>query len=152
MVEQSVGVHPQNLGIQNTRILQPLGHLAEVNGSLGHLAQVQARVADGTLQRGHQRFGGGLAGAVGHGGKGGIHDVHACIGGHEQCHIAGAGGVVSVQVDGYGNGFLQGLHQGVGVHGQQKVCHILDADGVSTHLLQLLRQLYEVGFTVDDMV
>ena len=54
-----------------------------------------------------------------------------------------------MQVDGDGNGFLQSLDQGIGVHGQEKVRHILDADGISAHLLQLLGQLYEIGLVVN---
>ena len=129
--------------------MQALGHLAEVDGGVGHFAQIKARIAGCALQRGHQRLGGGLAGAVGHGGEGGVHDIHTGIGCHQQRHVAGAGGVVGVQVDGHGDGLLQRLHQRVSVHGQQQVGHVLDADHVRAHLLQLLGQLHEVGLVVD---
>ena len=111
LIEERVGVHTQHLGIQDTGVLQTLGHLAEVDSGVGHLAQIKARVTDGALQRGHQRLGGGLAGAVGHGGEGGVHDIHTGIGRHQQRHVAGAGGVVGVQVDGHRDGLLQRLHQ-----------------------------------------
>ena len=56
---------------------------------------------------------------------------------------------MGVQVDGDADGFLQSLHQGIGVHRQQEVGHVLDADHVRAHLLQLLGQLHEVGLVVD---
>ena len=149
LIQQGVGVHSQDLGVQNARVLETLGHLAEMDGGIGQLAQVQAGVADGSLQRCHQGLGGGLAGAVGHRRQGGVHDVYPGIGRHQQRHVAGAGGVVGVQVDGDADGLLQSLHQGIGVHRQQEVGHVLDADHVRAHLLQLLGQLHEVGLVVD---
>ena len=149
LVEQGVGVHVQDLGVQGALVLQPLGHLAEVGGGVAHLVQVQTGIPGGTLQGGHQGLGGGLGGAVGQGAEGGVHDVHAGVGGHEVDHVAGAGGVVGVEVDGHVHALLQPLDQGVGVHGQQQVGHVLDAQGVGAHLLQLLGQLHEVVLVVD---
>ena len=56
---------------------------------------------------------------------------------------------MGVQVDGDADGLLQSLHQGIGVHRQQEVGHVLDADHVRAHLLQLPGQLHEVGLVVD---
>ncbi|SCJ62898.1 Uncharacterised protein [uncultured Blautia sp.] len=56
---------------------------------------------------------------------------------------------MGVQVDGDGHRFLQPLDQGVGVHGQQEVGHVLDADHVGSHLLQLPGKLHEVFLAVD---
>ncbi len=120
-----------------------------MGGGTGHLLQIQTGVPRGALQRGHQGLGGRLGRAVGKGAEGGVHDVHAGIGGHQQRHIAGAGGVVGVQVDGHADGLLQRLNQGVGLHGQQQVGHVLDADGVGAHLLQLAGQLDEVRLVMD---
>ena len=41
-------------------------------------------------------------------------------------------------------GLLQGLHKAVGLVGQQQVRHVLDADVVRAHLLQLERQVHKV--------
>ena len=124
-------------------------HLAEVGCRLAELGLIQPGVPDGAPQRGHQRLRGGLGGAVGKGGEGGVHDVHAGHGRHEIHHVAGAGGVVGVEVDGDGDRFLQPLDEGIGVHGQQEVGHVLDADGAGTHFLQRLGQLHEVVLVVD---
>ena len=116
---------------------------------VAELGLIQPGVPDGAPQRGHQRLRGGLGGAVGKGGEGGVHDVHPRHGGHEVHHVAGACGVVGVEVDGDGDRLLQPLDEGVGVHGQQEVGHVLDADGAGTHFLQRLGQLYEVVLVVD---
>ena len=55
---------------------------------------------------------------------------------------------MGVQVNGHADVFLQLLHQRVSVIGQQQVCHVLDADGIRAHLLQLHSQLHEVLFAV----
>ena len=47
------------------------------------------------------------------------------------------------------DGFLQPLHKGIGCGGQQQVRHVLDADDVGAHLLQLFRQLDEVFLVMD---
>lgn len=83
------------------------------------------------------------------GGEGGVHDVHAGHGGHEVHHVAGAGGVVGVEMDGDGDRLFQPLDEGVGVHRQQEVGHVLDADGAGAHVLQCLGQLHEVVLIVD---
>ena len=149
MIEQGVGVHPQDLGVQNALVLQTGRHLAEVGSRLAELGLIQPGVPDGALQRGHQRLRGGLGGAVGKGGEGGVHNVHPCHGRHEVHHVTSAGGVVGVEMDGDGDRLLQPLDEGVGVHGQQEVGHVLDADGAGTHVLQRLGQLHEVVLVVD---
>jgi len=54
-----------------------------------------------------------------------------------------------MQMDGNGDGLLQCLDKGIGIHRQQQVGHVLDADGIRAHILQLLGQLDEVGLVVD---
>ncbi|CAN4041366.1 DUF1835 domain-containing protein, partial [Dysosmobacter welbionis] len=149
LVEQGIGVHVQHLGVQGAFVLEPLGHLAEVHGGLAHLVQVQPRIPDGAPEGGHQGFRGGLGGTIGQGAQSRVHNVHPGVGRHEIHHVAGTGGVVGVQVDGDGHRFLQPLDQGVGVHGQQEVGHVLDADHVGSHLLQLPGKLHEVFLAVD---
>ena len=111
---------------------------------LEQLVHIQAGIPDGALEGGHQGFGGGLGGAAGQRGQGGIDDIHAGLGRHQVDHVAGAGGVVGVQMDGHLDIGLELLHQGIGVIGQQQVGHVLDADGIRAHLLDLLGQLDEV--------
>ena len=52
-------------------------------------------------------------------------------------------------MDGDGDIVLQILDQLVSVVGEQKVCHVLDADGVRTHLLQLFGNADEIVVVVD---
>ena len=100
LIEQGVGVHPQDLGVQNALVLQTGRHLAEVGRRLAELGLIQPGVPDGAPQRGHQRLRGGLRGAVGQRGQGGIHNVHTGHSRHQVHHVAGAGGVVGVEMDG----------------------------------------------------
>ena len=144
LVQQGVHVHLQHLGVD----VQLLGHAAEVGSGLHQLGHIQAGVTAGALQGGHHGLGGGLGGAVCQGGQSAVHNVHAGLGSHQVGHVAGAGGVVGVQVDGHADVLLQLLHQGVRVIGQQQVRHVLDADGVGAHLLQLHGQLDEVVLAV----
>lgn len=61
----------------------------------------------------------------------------------------GAAGVVRVQVDGNADGLLEALDKGVGIHRQQQVRHVLDAESVRAHLLELLSELHEIILIVD---
>ena len=81
--------------------------------------------------------------------EGSVDDVDTGHCGHQIDHVAGTGGVVGVQVDGHIHVLLQTLDQRVSVHGQQQVSHVLDAQGVGAHLLQLLGHLHEVILVVD---
>ena len=120
-----------------------------MDGSVAHLAQIQAGVAGGTLQGSNQRLGGGLSGTVGQRRQSGVDDVDAGHGSHQIDHVAGTGGVVGVQVNGNIHGFLQALDQRVSVLGQQQVGHILNADDACAHLLQLLGHVHIVILVVN---
>ena len=115
---------------------------------LAQLAQVQSRVSRRPLQRRHQRLRRRLARAVCQRAQRRVHDVHARVGRHQVHQVAGTGGVVRMQVNRHLHGLLQLAHQGVRVHRQQQVRHVLDADGVCSHPLQFLRQVHEVLFAV----
>ena len=67
-------------------------------GGLGEFVKVDAGIVLGALQRGDKALGGGLGSAVGEGRQRGIHYVHARFDGLHVDHVAGAGGVVGVQV------------------------------------------------------
>ena len=55
---------------------------------------------------------------------------------------------MGVQVNGHAHVLFKLLNQGVGVVGQQKVCHVLNADGVCAHLLKLHAELHKVVLAV----
>ncbi len=54
-----------------------------------------------------------------------------------------------MQVDGRLDGFLEGRHQFIGIVGRYQAGHVLDADAVRTHGLQLPGLLYVVVDVVD---
>ena len=116
---------------------------------LVQLDKVKTGVAVGALQSGDERFRRGLRGAVCERGEGAVNDIHTGLRSHEIDHVARAGGVVRVHMDGDGDIVLQLLDQLVGMVGEQEVCHILDADGVSAHLLQLLGNADKIVVIVD---
>ena len=145
LILQRVGVHAQHLARHEPAVLlQTGGHAAEVRRALVHQLHVQARVVLGALERRAQGLGRRLAGALGHRAQGGIHDVAARLNRLENGHRAGTGGVVRVQVDRQLGGRLELLDEAVGLIRQQQVGHILDADRIRAHLLDLLGQLEEV--------
>ena len=120
-----------------------------MDGGLAHLVQIEARVARRALERGDEGLRRGLGRAVGKRGERGIDNVDARHRSHQVDHVARAARVVRVQVDGDADGLLEALDEGVGVHRQQEVRHVLDAEGVRAHLLKLLGELDEVVLIVD---
>ncbi len=94
------------------------------------------------LQRVLQRLGGGLAGAAGEGGDGGVDHVGARLNSFEVGHERQAGGGVRVHHDRQIHRVLDGGDQIVGVLGRQDARHILDADGGSAHGLELADDLH----------
>ena len=86
-----------------------------------------------------------LGGQPGDRGEGGIDDVAAGLGGHQQHGAAVAGGVVGVQVDGDADLVLEGLDQLLGGEGLEQPGHVLDGQDVGAHLLQFLGQVDVVG-------
>ena len=77
-----------------------------------------------------------MAGAEGQGAHGGVDDVGAGFDPLEDGHRRQAGGVVAVDVHRDLDGGFQLPHQLVAGVGGQQAGHILDADGVGTHLLK----------------
>ena len=144
LIHQGLRIDLQDLRIKEAFLLQLVGDLAEVRGSLVQLGKVQPGVAVGALQRRHEGLGCGLGRAVGKRRQRAVHDVHTGLTGHEVDHVAGTGRVVRVQVDGHGDAVLQLAHEVIGVQRQQQVRHILDADGICAHLLEVLGEADEV--------
>ena len=112
--------------------------------ALVHQVHIQARIVLGALERRAQGLGRRLAGALGHRAERGIHDIAARLNRLEDGHRAGTGGVVGMQVNRQLGGRLELLDEAVRVVRQQQVGHILDADRIRAHLLDLLGQLEEV--------
>ena len=75
---------------------------------------------------------------------GGINDVGASLDALQDGHGSQTGGVVAVDVYGDLDGILQFRDQVIAGVGLQQASHILDADGVSAHLLQGLGILGKV--------
>ena len=82
-------------------------------------------------------LGGGLAGAARQAGDGAVDDVGTGLGSLQQGHGTHAGGAVGVDHDGQADILLEGRHQIVSLLGAHDTGHVLDADGVAAHLLQL---------------
>ena len=120
-----------------------------MDGGLAHLVEVETRIARRALERGDERLGSRLGGAIGKRGERGVDNVDARHRSHQVDHVARTAGVVRVQMDGDADGLLEALDKGVGVHRQQQVGHVLDAESVRAHLLELLGELDEVILIVN---
>ena len=120
-----------------------------MDGGGAHLVEIKPRVAHRALERCHERLRRGLGSTVGERGERGVDHVDARHRGHQVDHVARTARVVRVQVDGHIDRFLQALDEGVSVHRQQEVCHVLDAQHIRAHLLQLAGELDEVILVVD---
>ena len=83
------------------------------------------------------------------GAHGGIDDVSTGLDALQQGHGSQTGRVVAVDVHRDGQGVLQLLDQLVAGVGSQQTGHVLDADGVCTHLFQSLCVLDVVLVVVD---
>jgi hypothetical protein len=68
----------------------------------------------------------------------GVDDVHPRLDGLEVAQRGHARGEVAVQVNGQLDRRLDRLDHGIGVVGGDQTGHVLDADGVGTHGLQVL--------------
>ena len=117
-------------------------------GGLCKLFKVIAGIVLGALESSYQSLCGGLCGTVCQRRQSAVHDIYAGLHGHQVGHIAGTCGVVGMQMDRYIHFFLEALYERICVVRQQQVCHILDADVVSTHLYQFFSQLNEVILVV----
>ena len=108
------------------------------------MGQVQAGVSFGALEGHDQGFNGRLRRPHGIGGKTGVGYVQAGLCRLEKGHGGHAAGVVGMQLDGDADGLFDGLHQVKGVVGGKQSGHVLDAEGIGSHLLQDLGLLDEV--------
>ncbi len=101
------------------------------------LTDVKAGVPVGTQQRHHQWFDGGMGGPEGIRRHTGVNNVHPGLDGLEMAHRRHARCEMTVQVDRRFDRLLQGLDNGIGVIGRYQPGHILDADAVGAHGLEV---------------
>jgi hypothetical protein len=110
---------------------------------------VEAGVAVGAQKAHHQRLDGGMGGPVGIGRHAGIDDVHAGFDGLEMGHgdmpevkwlCRWMGGLTAC---------LEGLDDFIGVVGGDQAGHVLDADGIGAHGLQVFGLVDVVVQVVD---
>ena len=90
-----------------------------------------------------------LACAVGKRRKRGIHNVHPCLNSLKICHISYSAGIMRMQVNRYIYALLKARYQIVCIIRQQKICHILNANGVSTHVHHTRCQLHKIFGSVN---
>ena len=138
LVQQHVDVDHRDLGVVQQVLV--LGHhlFFQLLVDLGQQLDVEAGVAVGAQQGHHQGLDGRVRGSVGIGGHAGVDDVHPRLDGLEVAHGRHAGSKVAVQVDGYLDRRLEGLDQVVGIVGGDQTGHVLDADRVGAHGLEVL--------------
>ena len=139
LVHQSLCIGAHALGVDGLVVDVLLLHgLEEAVDLVDHIL-VQAGLNAHLGQSIVDALGSGLAGTVGEAGGSGIDDVHAGLDGLHNGHISHAGGAVGVQNQGQGHtGILDALEQLLSLLGAHGTGHVLQADGVEAHLLQLL--------------
>ena len=145
LVVEALGISGHGDGIQSAALeevgpdaLKEVGHLGQ-----GLVVQVNliAHLTDGV---GHG-LGGGLRGAAGEGRNGSIQHVGAGLHSLELGHVGQTGGAVGVDDQGQlRHGVLDGGNQVVGLLGAHQAGHVLDADGLYAHALQVLDHLHVV--------
>ena len=136
LIQQGVGINAQGLLVDLAVGNVLLAQLVEVSADNIQLVQVKTGVVVGALQGGDQTLGGHVRGAQSQRAHGGIHNVGASLDALQDRHRGKTGGIVAVDVNGDLDSLFQLLNQIIAGVGLQQTSHILDADGISTHLLQ----------------
>ena len=103
-------------------------------GDFNELVRVVIRLAGIAVQQGKHAQAVRLARAVGEGGDGDIARVHSGINGAEVSGCAEAGGVMRVDPDGDVQVLFQGADEFLGDIRRNEAGHILDDDGVRSHI------------------
>ncbi len=113
----------------------------EVIADLAQRLQLKAGIPLGAAQRGHEGFGGRMAGAAGEGRDTGIDVATARLDGLDLALRRQARRGVAVQVDRHLDRLDQRADQIIGGVRRQQAGHVLDGDGIGPHLDQLARLL-----------
>ena len=120
------------------------GGVFPVFGEFVQGRQVQPRVARGVSQGGDDGIEVGLAGRTAHGGDGQIGDIDPRLAGFEDRRGVDAAGVVRVKMDGQARFFLERPDQRVRRKGPAQARHVLDAQEMRSHPLQLPGQTHVI--------
>ena len=142
LIVQALGVGGHGDGVQGA-VGQEVG--PDALEEVGHLHQhlvVQIHLVAQLAQGVGQGLGGGLGGAAGEGGDSGVDHIGAGLHRLQVGHEGQTGGAVGVDDQRQlGHRILDGGDQIIGVLGAHDTGHILDADGLHTHALQVLHHL-----------
>ena len=150
LVDQGLGIGAHGLGVDaavvDVLLLHGLEVIVDLVDDLLIQAGLNAQLAEGVVNG----LGSGLAGAVGEAGGSGVDDVHTGFHSLHNGHVGHAGGAVGMQDQGQGHtGILDALEQLLSLVGAHGTGHVLQADGVEAHALQLLAHLSVLGGSVN---
>jgi len=143
LITESVNVNLEDLGVDKTGRKIVLSDLVEVLRNNVKEREIKTGVVGSTLEGSYERLGGSVRRAHRERRNCGVNTVNACLDSLEKSHRAETGSVVSVKMNGNLYAVLDGLDQLICLVGLEKTRHILDADGVCAHLLELLCILRE---------
>ncbi len=115
LIHQSIYVHFQHFGIQQTAFDVLIAQRREVFAHFIQFAYMQTGIIGRAGQGSHKGFCGRLGSTHSKRRNGGIHDIHAGFDSFQNSHRSQTGGIVGMQLNGNGNGFLQGLDQFKGI-------------------------------------
>ena len=118
-----------------------MAHLLPVGGDAPQLGRVNAGIARAVAQRLGDRAEIGLGGEAGHRIDRAIDRIRACLDGGEHACGADATGVVRVKVQWQADFLFQGPHQDAGRMRLAQPAHVLDAQDMGAHGLELGRKL-----------
>ena len=129
---------PRFLGFRSpsSRPLVSVG--TEIIGDLRQQSLVEAGVVGSSLKGLHHDLCSRLGSTHGEGGHSAVDNVHACLHSLQVSHGSHAGGIMGVKLNGKVRGLLKSRHQLRCLVGKQQAGHILDADGIRSHLFDLL--------------
>lgn len=144
LVDERLDVRLERLVGEPTVLFEAIGDVDEVLVDVAEQLEVEPGVVLGALQGCDHRLGSGLRGAVAERGQCAVDDVDARLNRLEIGHAADAGGLVGVQMDGHFDDLLDALDELIRDVRNQDACHILDADDVRAHVLELFGELDEV--------
>ena len=135
LVYQRLDIHTHILGVQQP-VLQALVTVrTEIIGNLLQKRHVQSGIIRRTLESLNHNLSRRLRGSQRERGNSGINDIHTCLHSLQIGHGSDTGCIMCVKLDGKARGLFQSLYQLGCLVGHQKTGHILDADGIRSHLL-----------------
>ncbi len=136
LIQQGVGIHAQGLRADLATADIFLAQLGEVRTHDVELIEVEAGVVLGALQRRDERLGRHMRRTDGQRAHRGVDNRRAGLNALHNGHRRQARGVMAVNINRDADRFLEAAHEVVARIGCQQTGHILDADGVGTHLLE----------------